>query len=219
MPGCFVWSRGSTKKARDQSPVLPIGERLDSTLKFVQRSRARIEKIQADFTREQHLPGCETKQSTVSPIPLPTARPPVPMDIENPVEEVRRLRACRVAARAEHRGKRRTKVVPRRHALCQFQLQHWMWGRFMVWLEDPVLQSRTCHAVCAMGSPRTALKMAMQEIFHGTEANSELRVSREWKLFFCCRVPDRGIPGGQVGHHCSGDSSHTFGPSEAWSRY
>ena len=42
------------KKARDQSRSLPIGERLDSTLKFVQRSRARIEKIQ-DLTREQHL--------------------------------------------------------------------------------------------------------------------------------------------------------------------
>ena len=43
------------KKAREQTRVLSIGERLDSTLKFIQRSRARIEKIQADLSREQSL--------------------------------------------------------------------------------------------------------------------------------------------------------------------
>ena len=89
------------KKARDQSRALPIGERLDSTLKFVQRSRARIEKIQADLTREQHLlqQALESLQrlrdEAINSVPdsTPNGRPPVPMDVENPVEEVRRLRA------------------------------------------------------------------------------------------------------------------------------
>ena len=88
------------KKARDQCRVLPIGERLDSTLKFVQRSRARIEKIQADLTREQHLmqQALESLQrlrdEAINSVPnlTPNGRPPVPMDVENPVEEVRRLR-------------------------------------------------------------------------------------------------------------------------------
>ena len=35
--------------------MLPAGERLDSTLKFIQRSQARIEKIQAELRREQTL--------------------------------------------------------------------------------------------------------------------------------------------------------------------
>ena len=89
------------KKARDQCRALPIGERLDSTLKFVQRSRARIEKIQADLTREQHLlqQALESLQRLRDeainsvPDPSPNGRPPVPMDVENSVEEVRRLRA------------------------------------------------------------------------------------------------------------------------------
>ena len=33
----------------------PVGGRLDSNLKFLQRSRARIEKIQSDLSREQSL--------------------------------------------------------------------------------------------------------------------------------------------------------------------
>ena len=43
------------RKARAQCRVQPVGERLDSTLKFIQRSRARIEKIQVDLTREYHF--------------------------------------------------------------------------------------------------------------------------------------------------------------------
>ena len=75
------------KKARDQCPALPI--------------RARIEKIQADLTREQHLLQQaleslqrlrdDTNNSVLGP--SPNGRPPVPMDVENPVEEVQRLRA------------------------------------------------------------------------------------------------------------------------------
>ena len=37
------------------SRVQPVGQTSDSTLKLIQRSRARIEEIQADLTREQSL--------------------------------------------------------------------------------------------------------------------------------------------------------------------
>ena len=43
------------KKAQEQTRVLPIGERMDSTMKFIQRSKARIEKQQAELNREQDL--------------------------------------------------------------------------------------------------------------------------------------------------------------------
>ena len=42
-------------KAQEQTRVSPIGERMDSTLKFIQRSKARIEKQQAELSREQDL--------------------------------------------------------------------------------------------------------------------------------------------------------------------
>ena len=47
--------REALPKAREQCRVQLVGERLDSTFKFIQRSRARIEKIQVDLTREQSL--------------------------------------------------------------------------------------------------------------------------------------------------------------------
>ena len=43
------------KKGQEQIRVLPIWERMDSTLKFIQRSRARIDKQQAELSREQDL--------------------------------------------------------------------------------------------------------------------------------------------------------------------
>ena len=43
------------KKAQEQTHVLPTRERMDSTLKFIERSRARIEKQQAELSREQDL--------------------------------------------------------------------------------------------------------------------------------------------------------------------
>ena len=43
------------KKAQERTRVLPIGERMDSSLKFIQRSKARIEKQQAELSREQDL--------------------------------------------------------------------------------------------------------------------------------------------------------------------
>ena len=43
------------KKGQEQIRVLQIWERMDSTLKFIQRSRVRIEKQQAELSREQDL--------------------------------------------------------------------------------------------------------------------------------------------------------------------
>ena len=81
--------------------ALPIGERL----KFADRSRARIE------TRPKHL--LQRGSNQQCPDPSPNGRPPVPMDVENPMEEVRRLRA-QVADLQQERalgGKRWTKAV------------------------------------------------------------------------------------------------------------
>ena len=86
-------------KAREQSRVQPVGERLDSTLKFILRSRVRIEKIQAGLTREQVLlqQAMESlerlRDEAASSVPEQVRRPQTPMDVENPEEEVRRLRA------------------------------------------------------------------------------------------------------------------------------
>ena len=86
-------------KAREQSRVQPVGERLDSTLKFIQRSRTRIEKIQADLTREQVLlqQAMESlerlRDEAASSVPEQVRRPQAPMDVEDSEEEVRRLRA------------------------------------------------------------------------------------------------------------------------------
>ena len=87
------------RKAREQCRVHPVGERLDSTLKFIQRSRARIEKIQVDLTREQSLlhQALESlerlRDEAANSVPEPMPRPQEQMDIEDPAEEVRRLRA------------------------------------------------------------------------------------------------------------------------------
>ena len=86
-------------KARELSRVQPVGERLDSTLKLIQRSRTRIEKIQADLTREQVLlqQAMESlewlRDEVASSVPEQVRRPQAPMDVEDPEEEVRRLRA------------------------------------------------------------------------------------------------------------------------------
>ena len=48
-------SKALLTKAQEQTRVLPIGERMDSTLKFSERSKARIEKQQAELSREQDL--------------------------------------------------------------------------------------------------------------------------------------------------------------------
>ena len=86
----------SLRKAREQCRVQPVGERLDSTLKFIQRSRVRIEKIQVDPTREQSLlqQALESlerlRDEAASSVPEPTQEQ---MDVEDPAEEVRRLRA------------------------------------------------------------------------------------------------------------------------------
>ena len=76
----------------------PAGERLDSTLKFIERSRTRIEKIQVDLTREallqQPMESLERlRDEAVSSVPEPVRRPQAPMHVGDPEEEVRRLRA------------------------------------------------------------------------------------------------------------------------------
>ena len=86
-------------KAREQSRVQPVGERLDSSLKIIQRFCTRIEKIQADFTREQVLlqqaMGSleRLRDEAASSVPEQVRRPQAPMDVENPEEEVRKPKA------------------------------------------------------------------------------------------------------------------------------
>ena len=67
-------------------------ESLDSTLKFIQRSRTRIENIQADLTRQQ-VPLQQAMESferlrdeTASSVPEQVRRPQASMDVEDPEE-------------------------------------------------------------------------------------------------------------------------------------
>ena len=97
--------KDALKKAREQTRVQPVGERLDSTLKFIQRARARIEKLQSELSREQSLlQGAlenleRLRDEAATSVTEPVHRPSVPMVVEDPGEEVQRLRAqvCRVA--------------------------------------------------------------------------------------------------------------------------
>ena len=74
----------------------PRTERLDSTLKFIQRSRARINKIQADLSREQSLlqqvlESLERlRDEGATSVPEPTHRPQEQMDAaDSTLREVR----------------------------------------------------------------------------------------------------------------------------------
>ena len=90
------------KKTHDKCRVLPVGERLDPTLKFIQRSQARIEKMQDELGREktlleQALVSLERLRdeaaNSVSEPPHNSRPPQAKMVVEDSEEEIRRLRA------------------------------------------------------------------------------------------------------------------------------
>ena len=99
-------------KVREQSRVQPVGERLNSILKFIQRSRTKIEKIQADLTREQVL----LQQ---------VRRPQASMDVEDPEEEVRRLIA-QVAELQQERAARQ-EVEESKAKKARVVHPRWIW--------------------------------------------------------------------------------------------
>ena len=86
------------KKAQEQTRVLPIGERMDSTMKFIQRSKARIEKQQAELNREQDLlqqalVNLERLREEAAISVAQQQSHAQQMHVEDPNEELQRLRA------------------------------------------------------------------------------------------------------------------------------
>ena len=132
------------KKAQDQCRVLLVGERLDSTLKFIQRSQARIKKMEAELGREKTLLqqalvsrerlGDEAANSVSEP-PAHSRPPQAQMDVEDSEEEIRRLRA-QVAELQQERvgGTKRRRVVPRRLGFCPHQ--RWIWPHCILEQQD-----------------------------------------------------------------------------------
>ena len=86
--------KDALEKAREQTRVQPVGRK-----KFIQRSRARIEKMQSDLSREQSLlQGAlenleQLRDEAATSVEEPVHRHSAQMVVEDPGEEVQRLRA------------------------------------------------------------------------------------------------------------------------------
>ena len=132
---------------------------MDSTLKFIQRSRTRIEKIQADLTQEQTLvqQAVESlerlRHEAASSVPEPVRRPRAPMDVEDPDKEVRRLRA---------------QVAQLQHERAARQEAEESMAKKARMLSTPTLDLAPIHSGAAVGS-RNASDM-MQNLIHAADS-------------------------------------------------